>query len=98
MKSKAPVSADGRRSELEKLAFALSKTCPIERMNPPNCPLCGLRPLGARERRTWIRRLSLEELEYLATYHYLCAAEKAWRARGRKPQKIRSTFPAGRRK
>lgn len=41
-----------------------------------DCPLFGLRPLPARIRKAWIARLSDEELEYLATYHTCCYAEK----------------------
>jgi len=96
MKPKAIVSADDRRSELEKLAFVLSKTCPIERLNPRNCPLFDLRPLGARDRRIWIHQLSLEELEYLTTYHHFCATEKTRNCRSRRPRKIRSAVPVGR--
>ena len=95
MKPKAIVSSDDRRSELEKLAFALSKTCPIERLNPRNCPLFDLRPLGARDRRSWIRQLTLDELEYLATYHYFCATEKTWKCRSRRPRKIPAAAPIG---
>jgi len=98
MKTKALVSADGRRSRLEKLAFLLSKTCPVEQSNPRNCPLFDLRPLAARERRAWIRRLTLDELEYLSTYHQLCAADKEAKVKGRRPRKIRPSFPAARAK
>ncbi|HNC23450.1 MAG TPA: hypothetical protein PLU52_04525 [Opitutaceae bacterium] len=40
------------------------------------CPLCDLRPLPLHERREWIGRLSDEELEYLASYHRACFAQK----------------------
>ena len=66
----------GRRVWLERQAFALSKHCPADRSNPGVCPLCGLRPLPARERRAWIYRLTVEELEYLATSHPCCYAVK----------------------
>jgi hypothetical protein len=66
-----------RRAWLERRAYELSKRCPIGRTNPVNCPLYGLRPLPAVERKTWIHRLSDEELEYLATYHTCCFAEKS---------------------
>ena len=65
-----------RRVWLERQAFALSKHCPADRSNPEVCPLCGLRSLSASERRAWIHQLSVGELEYLATYHTCCYAEK----------------------
>ena len=66
----------GRRLELEERTFELSKGCPVDGSNPPECPLCGLRPMPARARRAWIKKLSDNELEYLATYHATCYAEK----------------------
>ena len=66
-----------RRGWLERRAFELSKDCPAEHSNPDNCPLFGLRPLLSRERRAWIRNLTDDDLEYLATYHACCYAEKA---------------------
>lgn len=65
-----------RRLRLERQAIALSRRCPQTGANPPHCPLFGLRPLSLRERRAWLRGLTLEELEYLETYHVGCAAEK----------------------
>ena len=70
-----------RRVWLERRAFALSKHCPVEPRNPVECPLFGLRPLPARERKAWIAKLTDEELEYLATYHTCCYAEKTAAAR-----------------
>ena len=69
-------STAGRRLELEERTFELSKGCPVDGSNPPECPLCGLRPMSAQARRAWIKRLSDDELEYLATYHATCYAEK----------------------
>jgi hypothetical protein len=69
-------STAGRRLVLEERTFELSKGCPVDGANPPECPLCGLRPMSARARRAWIRKLSDDELEYLATYHATCYAEK----------------------
>lgn len=65
-----------RRVWLEREAFALSKTCPADHTNPVECPLCDLRPLPLHERREWIGHLSDEELEYLASYHRACFAQK----------------------
>ena len=65
-----------RRVWLERRAFELSNNCPAEHSNPLNCPLFGLRPLRAEARRVWISGLSDDELEYLATYHVCCYAEK----------------------
>lgn len=76
MKTKESVPRDGRRVALENQALDLSRRCPIDGSNPDNCPLCGLRVLSLPERRAWIRRLKLEELEYLVTYHACCAKEK----------------------
>jgi hypothetical protein len=69
-----------RRIGLERRIFELSKCCPAEHSNPVVCPLFGLRSLRARERRAWIQQLSDDELEYLATYHACCHAEKLRRA------------------
>lgn len=54
----------------------LSKRCPVDRLNPINCPLYDLRLLDARDRRVWVHALTLEELHYLALYHVSCAAIK----------------------
>jgi hypothetical protein len=69
-------AARHRRVRLEQQAFELAKQCPVDHVNPVDCPLSGVRRLAARERRGWIRRLSDEELEYLATYHRCCLAVK----------------------
>ena len=74
---KRPNPARDHRDKLERQAFELSKHCPVDRSNPVDCPLFGLRPLPARERRTWIRGLSDAELEYLAKYHTCCHAVRA---------------------
>lgn len=65
-----------RRLELEERTFELSRACPVDGSNPAECPLCELRPMRARARRAWIKMLSDPELEYLATYHATCYAEK----------------------
>ena len=78
--------ARDRRVWLERRAFELSRTCPVDQMNPVDCPLFGVRGLPARDRRTWINRLSDDELAYLATYHGCCYAVKiAGGAPGRAP-------------
>ncbi len=97
LKTKKSVATDDRRIHLERQALGLSRRCPVDLSNPGNCPLFGLRPFGIRERRAWIHRLSLEELEYLVCYHASCAAVR--RAAGR-PRKIRvcaakTPLPAG---
>jgi len=76
------VAAGGRRIRLERQAVHLSKHCPIDHLNPGNCPLYDLRPLDVRKRRLWIHRLTLEDLEYLVRYHTSCAAEKIRSAAG----------------
>jgi hypothetical protein len=68
--------ARNRRVWLEQRAVELSKHCPADSSNPSDCPLCGLRPLPARARQTWIHKLTDEDLEYLTTYHGTCYAEK----------------------
>lgn len=75
-KTKPSVLTRNRRSLLERKAFELSRHCPVDRTNPSDCPLCGLRPLPARERKGWLQQLSDDDLEYLATYHGTCFAEK----------------------
>ena len=74
-KSKLGPARD-RRVWLERRAFELSKHCPVDHANPVNCPLCGLRPRPARERRAWLHQLTDDELEYLAMYHKTCYAVK----------------------
>jgi hypothetical protein len=64
------------RARLERRALELSKECPLDRGNPPDCPLFALRPFSAPERRKWIRRLSDMELEYLGSYHSCCLTDK----------------------
>ena len=90
MKPQQTSAAGGRRIWLELQAISLSKHCPIDRSKPGSCPLCGVRSLGVRERRAWVRGLTLDELEYLVTYHACCAAEKERTTAGR--PKGRSRF------
>lgn len=66
-----------RRGWLEREAYELSKHCPVDQSNPPDCPLCRLRHLGGSERRAWIHQLTDDELEYLATYHSCCCAVRS---------------------
>lgn len=61
-----------RRGWLERHVFELTRGCPVDRGNPPFCPLHGLRPEGKNFRRRWIHGLSDAELEYLARYHSCC--------------------------
>ena len=79
MKTKNDPMARDRRVGirwLERQALALAAMCPVERSNPSNCPLFGVRTLGARERRAWIHGLSHEDLEYLISYHACCVAAR----------------------
>jgi hypothetical protein len=64
------------RARLERRALELSKACPLDHTNPPDCPLFALRPFSAPVRRKWIRRLSDMELEYLGAYHSCCLTDK----------------------
>jgi len=86
-KRSSPVAV--RRLELEERTFELSKGCPVDGSNPPECPLCGLRPMSARARRAWIKMLSDADLEYLATYHATCYTEKM------AAKKVAGKTPAG---
>jgi hypothetical protein len=76
MKTKAPGTPAGRRRRLERQAVVLAKFCPVDRTNPDNCPLCGLRLLAPEARRVWVHGLTLKELQYLVLYHANCAAER----------------------
>ncbi len=91
------VSLRDRRAWLERQAYELSQSCPATPSNPRDCPLCDLRPLTAAERKAWIRTLTLDELEYLTTYHTTCYAIKTGvRAVQVKPHRRRPTGkPAG---
>jgi hypothetical protein len=72
-----------RRVWLERRALELSRNCPVDLGNPVDCPLFGLRPLPAPERKVWIARLKDDELEYLASYHACCHAERHRQQEGR---------------
>ena len=74
MKTKVSATPANRRARLERLVGGLAKYCPIDRTNPVNCPLFGLRPLAPSKKRRWIHGLTLDELEYLANYHRSCTA------------------------
>ena len=76
MKAKIADAPVSRRVKLEEQAIALAKYCPVDRANPSICPLCELRKLDARARRTWVRRLPLADLEFLAVYHATCSLER----------------------
>jgi hypothetical protein len=68
-------SAD-RRLRMERQALTLAQQCPIDRNNPDHCPLCVLRLLPARDRKTWVQSLTMEELDYLMLYHHSCSTLK----------------------
>lgn len=76
MKATAPGAPVSRRLKLEQQAIELAKRCPVDGTNPAICPLCELRKLSARARRAWVRRLPLQDLQFLALYHATCSAER----------------------
>jgi hypothetical protein len=76
MKAKATGAPISRRVKLEQQAIALAIDCPVDRSNPAICPLCELRKLPPQARRAWVRRLPLEDLEFLSLYHAACSAER----------------------
>lgn len=55
----------------------LTLACPHDNSNPPFCPLHEVRKMTREEIIKWIRMLSDEDLQYLATYHQVCLQ---WRA------------------
>jgi hypothetical protein len=57
-------------------ALSLAKECPVDRSNPDDCPLHGVRQLGPVRSCQWIRELSEDDLSYLNAYHNVCAAIK----------------------
>jgi hypothetical protein len=63
-----PSSVDGLRAGL----LGLVNVCPVEKCNPPDCPLFALRELDHRRRLEWFSALKEADLEYLAVYHYVC--------------------------
>jgi len=76
MKAKVAGAPVSLRVELEQQALALARCCPVDRTNPPVCPLCELRKRDVRARRAWVRRLPLADLQFLSLYHATCSAER----------------------
>ena len=66
------VDVERLRDEL----VCLVETCPVDRCNPVDCPLFGLRNLAIKERLRWFGALREEDLRYLAGYHYVCMKVK----------------------
>ena len=66
--SATKLSGSKLRAELMKLVDA----CPVELCNPDDCPLHEVRQLNNHQRRQWFKALNLTELEYLASYHFVC--------------------------
>ena len=62
------------KERLDRLSNILGLTlaCPYDDRNPEFCPLCDVRKLPVRQRITWVKMLSDDDVEYLATYHQIC--------------------------
>ena len=62
------LSADKMRARLVEVLDA----CPVEHCNPADCPLFHLREMDFVQRLRWLDSLNPSDLEYFATYHYIC--------------------------
>lgn len=59
-------------ARLRREMSGLLDRCPVEDLNPEDCPLFKVRRLDRASRRRWFDALSTEDLRYLAAYHYTC--------------------------
>jgi hypothetical protein len=59
------------------LILRLAVDCPVDRINPLDCPLYLIRKLELPERLKWFDALTADDLQYLSTYHCICMKFKA---------------------
>jgi len=50
--------------------------CPVEQLNPPDCPLYAVRRAQPARRLQWFDALTEDDLAYLSAYHCVCAQIK----------------------
>ena len=65
-------SADQLRDRL----FDVLEACPAGQCNPHDCPMFPLRQMNLSARIAWLSSLEWPDLEYLASYHYVCLRVK----------------------
>jgi hypothetical protein len=58
--------------ELQAYILGVATACPLEQCNPEDCPLFELRRLEPGVRMAWLKTLEESDLEYLASYHFVC--------------------------
>jgi hypothetical protein len=58
--------------ELRANLFSLAQACPVDKLNPADCPLYLLRKMKPRQQRQWFNALNEDDLVFLATYHHVC--------------------------
>lgn len=68
--------ADIQSDELRDFVLALAECCPLDRCNPPDCPLYQLRKRKMAERLKWLQALDEDDVVYLTSYHYVCLTTK----------------------
>jgi len=72
---------DFRKDEFRATVLSLAECCPVDKCNPGDCPLHGVRKLKHPQRLQWLNNLSGDETAYLLAYHHVCLnaklAEKA---------------------
>lgn len=61
---------------MEVNVLGLLESCPFDLCNPIDCPLYRLRLIDPPQQLAWLDLLSIDELEYLACYHYVCLKAK----------------------
>ncbi len=71
----APMT-EQHKTALRDNLLSLAVQCPVERSNPVDCPLFGVRKLGRLNRRPWFQELAGDDLVYLNLYHCVCARIK----------------------
>jgi hypothetical protein len=71
----------------------LAVHCPVDRSNPEDCPLCGIRKIGPARQLRWFNDLTEDDLVYLNTYHCICAQVKMEACAGQNPRPTLSLPP-----
>jgi len=73
-------SDEDETRQLKRTVSQLAEACPIGPKNPQMCPLYPVRKQRPPFRARWIDSLEREDLEFVATYHQVCAK---WQSEGR---------------
>jgi hypothetical protein len=90
-KAKAESIGHGKLNQMRANVLKLSEACPFHVTNPEDCPLFELRKLAPSKRLQWVKALSKDDLEYLATYHRVCIRIKTGARSTPRETKARNT-------